>query len=101
MRSYAFAYSNQAFFPVLLDLIALLTFPICFYLEMKTLDRLQWDFDWSYGMAWGSTLFTFGAALLLICDKEHEEIYYKEKVVYTNVNSNNESYELSTLAADV
>ena len=26
--------------------------------------------------------FAFGALLLLICDKEHEEVYYKEKTIY-------------------
>jgi hypothetical protein len=74
-----------ALIAVLLNLISLLTFPVCFYLEMKSLERTSWEFDWSYGMAWGSTLFAFGASLLLICDKEHEEIYYKEKVIYTKV----------------
>jgi len=68
---------------VLLELISLVVFPVCFYLEMKNLLLPSWDFDWSYGVAWGSALFTFGAALLLICDKEHEEIYYKEKTIYT------------------
>src|SRR3569832_2217019 len=35
-----------------------------------------------YGLAWGSAAFTFSAALVLICDKEHEEVYYKEKTIY-------------------
>ncbi len=55
---------------------------MCFYLELKEWGKPRWEFDWSYGVAWGSTLFVFGAALLLICDKEHEEIYYKEKTIY-------------------
>jgi hypothetical protein len=89
---------NVSIFAVLLNLISLLTYPICFYVEMKTLERTSWEFDWSYGMAWGSTLFTFGASLLLICDKEHEEIYYKEKArknnegkVYEPVNMRTEN----------
>lgn len=49
---------------------------------MKNFGNRVWEFDWSYGIAWGATLFTFGATLLLICDKEHEEIYYKEKTIY-------------------
>uniref|UniRef100_A0A915KDI1 Uncharacterized protein n=1 Tax=Romanomermis culicivorax TaxID=13658 RepID=A0A915KDI1_ROMCU len=36
-----------------------------------------------YGVAWGSVLFTAGACILLLCDKEQEEIYYKEKTIYT------------------
>ena len=46
---------------VLLNLISLLTVPICFYLEMKQLERTSWEFDWSYGMAWGATLFGFSS----------------------------------------
>jgi hypothetical protein len=42
----------------------------------------NWDFDISYAVAWGAMLFTFGASLMLICDKEHDEIYYKEKTIY-------------------
>ncbi|VDN60066.1 unnamed protein product [Dracunculus medinensis] len=67
---------------VLLELISLIIFPVCFYVEMKNFGNRVWEFDWSYGIAWGATLFTFGATLLLICDKEHEEIYYKEKTIY-------------------
>lgn len=73
-----------ALLAVLLKLIGLVVFPVCFYLELKDWGKQRWEFDWSYGVAWGSTLFTFGAALLLICDKEHEEIYYKEKTLYNS-----------------
>uniref|UniRef100_A0A914WFX0 Transmembrane protein 47 n=1 Tax=Plectus sambesii TaxID=2011161 RepID=A0A914WFX0_9BILA len=72
-----------ALIAVLLELVSLVVFPVCFYLEMKEWGQRDWEFDWSYGVAWGSTLFTFGASLLLICDKEHEEIYYKEKTIYS------------------
>ncbi|CAI4226320.1 unnamed protein product [Auanema sp. JU1783] len=73
-----------ALFAVLLELIALVLFPAAFYTKMKDYgSRRDWEVDWSYGLAWGSTLFTFGASLLLICDKEHEEVYYKEKTVYS------------------
>ncbi|VDK20645.1 unnamed protein product [Anisakis simplex] len=67
---------------VLLELISLVVFPVCFYVEMKNFGYRNWEFDWSYGVAWGGTLFTFGASLLLICDKEHEEVYYKQKTIY-------------------
>lgn len=69
-------------FPVLLELVSLIVFPVCFFLRMDNYGRRNWEFDWSYGIAWGSMLFTFGASLLLICDKEHEEVYYKEKTIY-------------------
>jgi hypothetical protein len=72
-----------ALIAVLLELVSLVVFPVCFYLEMQQWGQRDWEFDWSYGVAWGATLFTFGASLLLICDKEHEEIYYKEKTIYS------------------
>jgi len=71
-----------ALIAVLFELIGLVVFPVCFYMELKDWDMPSWEFDWSYGVAWGGALFAFGASLLLICDKEHEEIYYKEKTVY-------------------
>ncbi|VDM99154.1 unnamed protein product [Thelazia callipaeda] len=67
---------------VFLELVSLIVFPVCFYVEMKNFGYRNWEFDWSYGVAWGATLFTFGASLLLICDKEHEEVYFKEKTIY-------------------
>jgi len=71
-----------ALIAVLFELIGLVVFPVCFYMELKDWGTLPWEFDWSYGVAWGAALFAFGSSLLLICDKEHEEIYYKEKTVY-------------------
>lgn len=41
-----------------------------------------WEFDWSYGVAFSAMLIALGALLLLICDKEHEEVYHKEKTIY-------------------
>ncbi|MCP9261825.1 Transmembrane protein 47 [Dirofilaria immitis] len=67
---------------VFLELVSLIVFPVCFYVEMKNFGYRNWEFDWSYGVAWGATLFAFGASLLLICDKEHEEVYFKEKTIY-------------------
>ncbi|KIH51964.1 hypothetical protein ANCDUO_17941 [Ancylostoma duodenale] len=79
---YKFA-TYLAILAVLLELTALIVFPACFYVKMKEYgSRRDWEVDWSYGLAWGATLFTFGASLLLICDKEHEEVYYKEKTIY-------------------
>uniref|UniRef100_A0A8R1XRN1 Uncharacterized protein n=1 Tax=Onchocerca volvulus TaxID=6282 RepID=A0A8R1XRN1_ONCVO len=69
-------------FGVFLELISLIVFPVCFYVEMKNFGYRNWEFDWSYGVAWGATLFSFSASLSLICDKEHEEVYFKEKTIY-------------------
>uniref|UniRef100_A0A8R1I1Q2 Uncharacterized protein n=1 Tax=Caenorhabditis japonica TaxID=281687 RepID=A0A8R1I1Q2_CAEJA len=70
-------------FSVLLELVALIMFPVAFYVKMGDYgSRRNWEVDWSYGIAWGATLFTLGASIMLICDKEHEEVYYKEKTIY-------------------
>lgn len=60
----------------------MIIFPVCFYLRMNRYGVRNWEFDWSYGIAWSAMLSTFAATLLLICDKEHEEVYYKEKTIY-------------------
>lgn len=67
---------------VLLEVLTLSAFPIVFFYVMTDFGVRQWEFDWSYGLAWGATLFAVAASLLLICDKEHDEIYHKEKTIY-------------------
>lgn len=68
---------------VLLELTALIMFPAAFYVNMNEYgSRRNWEVDWSYGIAWGATIFTLAASIMLICDKEHEEVYYKEKTIY-------------------
>ncbi|KAK0395760.1 hypothetical protein QR680_001415 [Steinernema hermaphroditum] len=69
-------------FAVFLELTSLIIFPVCFYVRRNDYGVRNWDFDWSYGIAWGATVFSFAASLLMICDKEHEDIYYKEKTMY-------------------
>ncbi|KAG8195418.1 hypothetical protein JTE90_013875 [Oedothorax gibbosus] len=62
-------------------LIALVIYPACFASEIERSNRSVWEFGWAYGVAWGSAIFLFGAILLLLCDKETEEIYYKERTI--------------------
>uniref|UniRef100_A0AC35UEY6 Transmembrane protein 47 n=1 Tax=Rhabditophanes sp. KR3021 TaxID=114890 RepID=A0AC35UEY6_9BILA len=83
-RKYVFykVATSTALFTVLCQIISLILFPACFYVRMSDYNINNWEFDWSYGIAWCSCMFAFGASLLLICDKEHEEVYYKEKTVY-------------------
>ena len=71
---------------VVLELIALIVFPVMF---IKDLDQKsakmqisEWYFAWSYGIAWGAAIFEIGCAILLLIDKDNEEIYYKEKTTY-------------------
>lgn len=44
-------------------------------------NRTNWEFGWAYGVGWGAAIFLFGGAVLLLCDKESEEIYYKERKI--------------------
>ncbi|KAI1309423.1 Transmembrane protein 47 [Halotydeus destructor] len=67
-------------------LIALVIYPAQFAAEIDFSNRLVWEFGWAYGVGWGAAIFLFGAILLLLCDKETEEIYYKERtIVHTSM----------------
>ncbi|XP_066247703.1 uncharacterized protein [Euwallacea similis] len=83
-------------------LIALIIYPVCFAAELNLGkvsplffnnkysrillgNRTIWEFGWAYGVGWGVAIFLFSGVVLLICDKESEEIYYKErKIVHDN-----------------
>ncbi len=39
-----------------------------------------WYFGWAYGVAWGATIFLFGGSIVLICDRNKEEVYFREKM---------------------
>ncbi|XP_037947139.1 transmembrane protein 47 isoform X1 [Teleopsis dalmanni] len=66
-------------------LSALIVYPVCFAGELNLANRPIWEFGWAYGVGWGAAIFLFGAVVLLLCDKESEEIYYKErKIVHEN-----------------
>ena len=43
----------------------------------------EWRFGWSYGGGWGATIFLVVASILLICDRNREEVFYKE-TLYIN-----------------
>ncbi|KAL5273190.1 hypothetical protein ACFFRR_000135 [Megaselia abdita] len=66
-------------------LTALILYPVCFAAKLNSGNRSVWEFGWAYGVGWGAAIFLFGGAVLLLCDKESEEIYYKErKIVHDN-----------------
>ncbi|XP_013780824.1 transmembrane protein 47-like [Limulus polyphemus] len=65
-------------------LIALVIYPACFAAEIEESNRQIWEFGWAYGVGWGAAIFLFGAIILLLCDKETEEIYYKQRTVTYN-----------------
>lgn len=47
-------------------------------LDMSGVPRV-WSFGFGYGAAWASCIFIFLSVILLICDRESEEIFYKER----------------------
>lgn len=63
-------------------IIALIVFPVMFLEEREQRINTKWYFGWGYGVAWGATIFILGAAILLLVDKESEEIFYREKTCY-------------------
>ncbi|RXG70833.1 Transmembrane protein 47, partial [Armadillidium vulgare] len=62
-------------------LIALILYPVYFAQELALGNRDLWEFGWAYGVGWGAAIFLFGAIVLLLCDQEEEEIYYKERTI--------------------
>jgi len=62
-------------------LVALILYPVFFAQELELGNRKLWEFGWAYGVGWGAAIFLFGAVLLLLCDQEEEEIYYKERTI--------------------
>merc|ERR1711974_241142 len=44
-------------------------------------DARIWEFGFGYGVSWVSCIALFASVTLLICDRESEEIFYKERPV--------------------
>jgi len=70
-------------------LVALVLYPVCFAGELSLGNRFVWEFGWAYGVAWGAAIFLFGASVLLMCDREAEEVYYKERDVNLSEKGSN------------
>jgi len=62
-------------------------YPVCFAAELNEGNRTVWEFGWAYGVGWGAAIFLFGGVVLLLCDKESEEIYYKERKIVHDSDS--------------
>lgn len=67
--------------------IGLIVFTVCFlkerYDEKRKKISSKWSFSWSYGISWGSLVFQLTAAILLLFDRDGEDIYRKEKDMKT------------------
>lgn len=86
---------NNTLISVVSVLIALVVYPVCFVAELNDGNRTVWEFGWAYGVGWGAAIFLFGAVILLLCDKESEEIYYKERKIVHEGNGKYPSFYLS------
>ncbi|RNA24288.1 transmembrane 47 isoform X2 [Brachionus plicatilis] len=73
-----------AFVGILCILTALILFPVMFIMELHERGKDTWYFGWSYGVAWGSFFFLTSAAILLMCDRKREELFYKESLYINN-----------------
>jgi len=78
-RSALFVY----FVGVICLILALTIFPLYFMNELEDQIEGEWRFGWSYGGGWGATIFLVVASILLICDRNREEVFYKE-TLYIN-----------------
>ena len=57
-----------------LELLVVIIFPIKFgeNISQSHLVR-RWDFDWTYGFAWGGVIFSIGAAVFFLLPVKSEE----------------------------
>ncbi|XP_041378162.1 transmembrane protein 47-like isoform X2 [Gigantopelta aegis] len=70
------------FIAVTFEVIALIIFPVKFLEEVDERPYKKWEFGWAYGIGWGSAIFMFGCAILLLLDRDSEEVVYREKTIY-------------------
>lgn len=63
--------------------LSLTIFPLYFINELEEENESTWYFGWSYGAGWGASIFLFASGILLICDRNREEVFYKE-TLYLN-----------------
>lgn len=80
------------FVGILCLILALTIFPLYFINELSDNNESDWYFGWSYGAAWGAVIFLVGASILLICDRNREEVFYKE-TLYINEDEENANRE--------
>jgi len=70
-------------------LAVLILFPVFFAQEFELGNRTLWAFGWAYAIAWCAAVCLFLGVVLLLCDQEEEEIYYKESEIITEEKNAN------------
>jgi len=61
--------------------LALIIYPTSFSKDMENGHRRVWEFGFGFGASWACLILIFVSLVLLICDRESEEIFYKERDV--------------------
>ena len=58
-----------------------ISFFLLFYIILVSGGARTYELGFGYGATWGSIILIFASVVLLICDRESEEIFYKERQV--------------------
>lgn len=77
-------------FAVASELIALIVYPIKYIEELEEApgpesQNSDWEFGWAYGIGWGAAIFMFGGAILVLLDKETDEVTPASRDPYTSI----------------
>ena len=68
-------------------LLGLLLYPAMMIQELNKSNR-DWYLGWSYGVGCAAAFFIDGANILILCDRNREEILYTERLVISDENDN-------------
>jgi len=80
-----YKYYRVAIYALIFSLISLLLaaiiYPVQFSKDLANGGARTYTFGFGYGATWGCIILIFASVVLLICDRESEEIFYKERQV--------------------
>jgi len=80
-----YKYYRVAIYALIVALIALLLaaiiYPVQFSKDIANGGDRTYVLGFGYGATWGSIILIFASVVLLICDRESEEIFYKERQI--------------------
>jgi len=80
-----YKYYRVAIYALVVALIALtlaaIIYPVQFSKDLANGGERTYELGFGYGATWGSIVLIFASVVLLICDRESEEIFYKERQV--------------------
>lgn len=65
-------------------MVALIIFPVKFIEEIKARSAASWGIGWAYATGWAGTIFMLGSGILLLIDRDSDELTYAEKTCFYN-----------------